>query len=219
MDALEFWRWAHILLFVFWLGADVGVFLCGAWARREELSVEQRMILLQASGVVDLWPRVCAALMLPVGLMLARNWNPTLDATWIGASWAVAILWLVLTFVGLRHMGQPLGAKLQQVTNVLLVALSIACFAGGWAWLQSDHSPGAWLGSKLALYGVVCLLAIGIDYLFRPVIQGFMLLPDAAQRTQANQIIRAGMNRTLTIVGLLYAVLLVASWLGVAKPG
>jgi hypothetical protein len=219
MDAIEFWRWAHILLFVFWLGADVGVFLCGSWSRREDLSVEQRMILLQASAVVDLWPRVSAALMLPVGLMLARNWIPTLDGAWVAASWVVAIVWLVLMFVGMRHMGKPLGATLQQVTNVLLVVLSIVCFAGGWMWLQSEYSPGAWLAGKLALYGVVCLLAIGIDLMFRPVIQGFMQLPDAAQRTQANEVIRAGMNRTLMVVGALYAVLVVASWLGVAKPG
>ena len=32
------------------------------------------------------------------------------------------------------------------------------------------------------------------------------------------QVIRAGMNRTLMVVGALYAVLVVASWLGVAKP-
>lgn len=218
MDAIEFWRWAHILLFVFWLGADVGVFLCGSWSRREDLSVEQRMILLQASAVVDLWPRVSAALMLPVGLMLARNWNPALDGVWVAASWIAAITWLVLMFVGMRNMGKPLGVKLQQVTNVLLIALSIACFAGGWAWLQSEYSPGSWLAGKLALYGVVCLLAIGIDLMFRPVIRGFMLLPDEAQRAQANQIIRTGMNRTLVVVGALYAVLVVASWLGVAKP-
>jgi hypothetical protein len=218
MDAIEFWRWAHILLFVFWLGADVGVFLCGSWSRREDLSVEQRMILLQASAIVDLWPRVSAALMLPVGMMLARNWNPALDGAWVAASWIVAITWLVLMFVGMRNMGKPLGAKLQQVTNVLLIALSIACFAGGWAWLQSEYSPGSWLAGKLALYGVVCLLAIAIDLMFRPVIQGFMLLPDEAQRAQANQIIRTGMNRTLVVVGALYAVLVVASWLGVAKP-
>ena len=218
MDAIEFWRWAHILLFVFWLGADVGVFLCGSWSRREDLSVEQRMILLQASAIVDLWPRVSAALMLPVGLMLARNWNPALDGAWVAASWIVAITWLVLMFVGMRNMGKPLGAKLQQVTNVLLIALSIACFAGGWAWLQSEYSPGSWLAGKLALYGVVCLLAIAIDLMFRPVIQGFILLPDEAQRAQANQIIRTGMNRTLVVVGTLYAVLVVASWLGVAKP-
>lgn len=218
MDILEFWRWAHILLFVFWLGADVGVFLCGSWSRREELSVEQRMILLQASAIIDLWPRVSAALMLPVGMMLALNWHAGIASEWIAGAWLVSITWLVLTFAGMRYMGKPLGAKLQQVTNVLLIALSIVCFVGGWAWLQSEYSPGAWLAGKLALYGIVCLLAIAIDLTFRPVIQGFMQLPDEAQRTQANRTIRAGMNRTLLVVGALYGVLIIASWLGVAKP-
>jgi hypothetical protein len=218
MDAIEFWRWIHILLFVFWLGADVGVFICGSWVRRESLSPEQRMVLLQASAVVDLWPRVCAALMLPAGLMLARNWIPALDASWVIGGWVAAAAWLALTFLGLRHMGKPLGVTLGHVTNVFLLLLCGVCLAGGWAWLQSDYSPGAWLGSKLLLYAFVCILAIGIDFMFRPVVRGFGLLADEAQRSTANTLIRDGMNRTLLVVATLYAVLLIASFLGVAKP-
>ncbi|MEN9315122.1 MAG: hypothetical protein RIS35_1515 [Pseudomonadota bacterium] len=219
MDAYEFWRWIHVILFVLWLGADVGVFICGSWVRRESLSVEQRTVLLQASAAIDLWPRFSAALMLPVGLMLARTWNPALGAGWIAAAWAVAITWLGLTLLGMRHMGTPLGATLSRATHAGLVALSIACFAGGYAWLQAaPEGLGAWLAAKLTLYGVVALLAIGIEVAFGPVIKGFPLLSNDAERQRGNELIRAGMNRTLVVVATLYAVLLIASILGVAKP-
>ncbi|MCP5338850.1 MAG: hypothetical protein H7A18_06100 [Sinobacteraceae bacterium] len=218
MDHLEFWRWIHVLLFVFWLGADVGVFVCGSWMRRESLSDEQRLVLLQASAVVDLWPRFSAALMLPVGLMLAQAWNPQLPASWIVIGWIVALAWLALTLLGMRYFDQPLGAKLRQITNLFLIGLAIACFWGGASWLQSAEMPFAWLATKLLLYGVVCLLAIGIDLAFRPVLGGFALLSVEARRVEANRLIRSGMNRTLIVVGMLYAVLIAASVLGIAKP-
>lgn len=219
MDAYEFWRWIHVILFVLWLGADVGVFICGSWVRRESLSVEQRTVLLQASAVIDLWPRFSAALMLPVGLMLARTWNPGLGAGWVAAAWAVALVWLGLTLLGMRHMGTPLGATLSRVTHAGLVALSIACFAGGYAWLQAaSEGLGAWLAAKLMLYGVVALLAIGIEIAFGPVVKGFPMIANEAERAGGNELIRSGMNRTLAVVATLYAVLLVASILGVAKP-
>ncbi len=219
MDAYEFWRWIHVILFVLWLGADVGVFICGSWVRRESLSVEQRTVLLQASAVIDLWPRFSAALMLPVGLMLARTWNPGLGAGWVAAAWAVALVWLGLTLLGMRHMGTPLGATLSRVTHAGLVALSIACFACGYAWLQAaSEGLGAWLAAKLMLYGVVALLAIGIEIAFGPVVKGFPMIANEAERARGNELIRSGMNRTLAVVATLYAVLLVASILGVAKP-
>ena len=219
MDTYEFWRWIHVILFVLWLGADVGVFICGSWVRRESLSVEQRTVLLQASAVIDLWPRFSAALMLPVGLMLARSWNPALGAGWVAGAWAVAIAWLALTLLGMRHMGTPLGATLSRATHAGLVALSIACLAGGYAWLQAVPAGlGGWLAAKLMLYGVVALLAIGIEIAFAPVMRGFPMLSNEADRAQANQLVRSGMNRTLAVVGTLYVVLLAASILGVAKP-
>ena len=219
MDAYEFWRWIHVILFVLWLGADVGVFICGSWVRRESLSVEQRTVLLQASAVIDLWPRFSAALMLPVGLMLARTWTPALGAGWVAAAWAVAIVWLGLTLLGMRHMGTPLGATLSRATHAGLVVLSIACFVGGYVWLQAaSEGLGAWLAAKLLLYGVVALLAIGIEIAFGPVVRGFPMIANDAERARGNELIRSGMNRTLAVVATLYAVLLVASILGVAKP-
>jgi hypothetical protein len=218
LDLHDFWRWVHIMLFVLWLGADVGVFICGWWIRRPTLSLEQRMVLLQASGVIDLWPRVSAALMLPAGLMLAVSWVPALTWPWLVSAWLVAGAWIVLTFVGMRLMGTPGGLLLQRITSLGLVVLAVACVAGG-ASLITGTTPGLqWLGGKLLLYALVCILAIGIEVAFRPVIAGFGMLADRATREQGDALVRQGMNRTLTVVAVLYATLVAASILGVFKP-
>lgn len=219
MDAHEFWRWVHILLLTFWLGTDVGVFVCGAWIRKQGLSVQERVLLLKVSSVIDLWPRVSAALMLPVGVMLARSWGTQVDGTWVALAWAAALVWLALTVAGMKLFGTPAGQKVHHVSVVFLVALAAACFWAGGSWLAAgSENPTAWVGTKLVLYGFVCLLAIGIEKAFGPVIAGFGLLTDEARRAEADALIDRGLVRTLAVVGTLYAVLIVASWVGVAKP-
>lgn len=219
MDLHEFWRWVHILLFAFWLGTDVGVFICGSWLRRTELSPSERMLLLRASSAIDLWPRVSAALMLPAGVMLMRAWGGGIDVAWIAAAWVAALAWLALTVAGIRSSGTPAGPRIQSVTVGFLVLLGAACFAAGGWWLSAyAGQPAAWAGTKLVLYGCVCVLAIGIDKAFGPVVAGFGLLPDEARRAEANALIDGGMRRTLIVVGTLYLVLIVASFVGVAKP-
>jgi hypothetical protein len=219
MDMHEFWRWIHILLLTFWLGTDVGVFICGAWIRRAGLTDGERVLLLKVSSLIDLWPRVSAALMLPAGVMLARAWGTQVDATWVVLAWAVAIAWLALTVAGMKLFGTPGGQTVQKITAVFLVVVAGVCFWAGGAWLAANAGqPTAWVGTKLLLYGAVCLLAIGIEKAFGPVIAGFGMLADPARRAEADGLIDRGMVRTLGVVGTLYVVLIVASWIGVAKP-
>ncbi|MCZ8130807.1 MAG: hypothetical protein O9284_05845 [Steroidobacteraceae bacterium] len=219
MDLHEFWGWVHVLLFAFWLGTDVGVFVCGAWLRDTALSVEQRVVLLKAASVIDLLPRASAALMLPVGVMLARPWGGFDVVLWTTVAWVAAIAWLALTATGMRLFGTPAGRRVQLATWAFLVGLALASFAAGaWWWSEYAGQPNAWVGTKLVLYGFVCLLAIGIEVGFGPVLAGFARLSAEASAADANRLIVTGMNRTLLVVAALYVVLLAASWVGVAKP-
>ena len=218
-EAYELWKWLHILLLVFWLGADVGVFICGSWIRRTDLTAAERIILLRVSAVIDLWPRVSAALMLPVGATLAQTWLPGMPVGWVLAAWGVAAVWLGLTFAGIRLFGTAAGERIQTITNVFLVALAAVCLVGGFWWLRvGEAAASPWVGWKLVLYGLVCVIAIGIDKAFKPVISGFGLLGEAGRLGEANGLITRGMNRTLLVVATLYGVLLVASLIGVTKP-
>ena len=37
-----FWLYLHILLLVFWVGTDVGVFIAAKWSEKTTLSMETR---------------------------------------------------------------------------------------------------------------------------------------------------------------------------------
>ena len=51
--SVEVWGYIHILLFVFWLGADVGVFVSAIFAKNPKYSFETRMTVLQAGMTVS----------------------------------------------------------------------------------------------------------------------------------------------------------------------
>ena len=64
--------WAHLLLFVLWLGADVGVFVLGQhFRRRNSYSLDQRIALLKLLVEVDMKRRTAIA---AAPLLLGANW-------------------------------------------------------------------------------------------------------------------------------------------------
>ena len=46
------WLYLHILLLVFWVGTDVGVFVAARWSERTSLSIETRQTVLQLGMVL-----------------------------------------------------------------------------------------------------------------------------------------------------------------------
>ncbi len=53
MTAYQLLIWVHLILFVCWLGADLGVFIAAVWARNASLSFAERAILLKLATVID----------------------------------------------------------------------------------------------------------------------------------------------------------------------
>lgn len=223
MELYSVFVWLHVLLFVFWLGADLGVFIAGWWVRNPSLSLGERMLLLKFSAVVDLAPRVCFVLMLPLGFTLARSWGLPMTSAQLGLVWLLGIAMLAVMFLMLKHQAGPAAGVLRKVNFTLLGLVGIGCFVTA-ANLLQDGSPlqAPWLGWKIAVYGVICFIAIGIDFMFHPVLAGFgKIAPPGASASEiaaGNELIRSGMNRTLVVVSTLYALLLVASFLGKVKP-
>ena len=47
ISAIDVWKYIHILLFVYWLGADLGVFLLALASKRRNLSFPERALALK----------------------------------------------------------------------------------------------------------------------------------------------------------------------------
>lgn len=213
--------WAHVLLFVLWLGADVGVFLLGQNFRKRAIySLDQRLALLKMLVLVDMTPRSAWALMVPISITLswAGSWWPVPE--WlVWASWLVGAFWLWLVWDAHAHDQTPRAARNRRIENVLKYALTAFYLWLGLQSLLTDRPIEAdWLAWKATLFGLIFAAAIMIDVAFRPVgpLLGALIKEGSSDATEL-PLLKA-MNRTRLWVWCVYLLLLATSWLGVTKP-
>ncbi len=213
--------YVHLLLFVMWLGADVGVFLLGQHFRKREIyTLDQRIALLKLLVIVDLTPRTSWALMVPLSLSVSYMggwWSVPLALVW--AAWAIAGLWLWLVFDAHAHDMTPRAARNRQIESWIRYTL-----CAGYLWLGAESlltgHPIAqgWLAWKALLFGLIFAAAIMIDYAFKPVGQqlGQLLAEGSSDATEVP--LRRTMDHTRVWVWITYLLLLATSYLGAVKP-
>jgi hypothetical protein len=211
----------HLLLFVLWLGADVGVFLLGQhFRKRDTYTLDQRIALLKLLVIVDLTPRTAWALMVPMSLTISwlGDWWPVWPPlVWI--SWAVAALWLWLVFDAHAHDMTPRAARNRRWEGWLRYILCAGYLVLGAESLLTDHPiQPDWLAWKALLFGCIFAAAIMIDVTFKPVgtLLGKLLADGSSDATEI-PLLRT-MNRTRLWVWLTYALLLATAYLGSVKP-
>jgi hypothetical protein len=212
----------HLLLFVLWLGADVGVFLLGQhFRKRQDYTLDQRIALLKLLVIVDLTPRTAWALMVPLSLTVSAMggwWDVWPAAIWFG--WAIAAVWLWLVFDAHKHDMTPRAARNRKWEGWIRYLLCAGyLFLGAESLLSNHPIEPDWLAWKALLFGVIFAAAIMIDVSFKPVGPqlGKLLAEGSSDETEIPLL--ATMNRTRIWVWVVYVLLVVTSWLGVVKPG
>jgi hypothetical protein len=223
MDALAYPTlvWVHLLLFVLWLGGDVGVFLLGQHFRKRQVySLDQRLALLKLLVIVDLAPRVAWALMVPVSLSVLRagGWWAVPTAL-LALSWLLAAGWILLVFDMHRNQGSARAARGRAIENALkwLLTAFYLGLGGVSLWTGTPIAP-TWLALKALAFGFIFIAAILIDVAFRPVgpLLGRLIAEGSSDATEIP--LRRVMDRTRIFVLAVYALLLATSWLGSVKP-
>ena len=53
----DIWRYIHVLLFVYWLGADLGVYYAAKYVARADLPLDERLRFLDLTLLLDMGPR------------------------------------------------------------------------------------------------------------------------------------------------------------------
>jgi hypothetical protein len=216
----DLWKFLHILLFVYWLGADLGVFLLARTAKRPDLSFDQRALLLKMALLIDLTPRIAFVLMFPVGLHLAIGLGLiSAGPLLVTVIWLLAGAWLALLLSIGRHEGTPLGAALAQ-WNLRLQALLGALIIGVGAASLLGYGPfrTVWLGLKVLLFGLIFVCSIMIDVRFRPLMPAFARLAVEGSRPDIERDISGAIDGAIRWVLALYALVVVIAFLGTVKP-
>jgi hypothetical protein len=213
--------YAHLLLFVLWLGGDLGVFVLGQHFRKRSYSLPERLTLLKLLVAIDMGPRSAWALMVPMSMTLlyAGGWWTGLPAIAVFLAWAVGLFWLWLVWDAHAHDMTPRAArdrKLEGWLRYLLTAFYLGL--GGISLANGAPLAETWLALKALLFGAIFAAAIMIDHAFKPVGSQLMALINEGSSDATEIPLRATMDGTRRWVFTVYALLFVTSWLGSVKP-
>lgn len=225
MTASEALLIGHILLVVYWLGTDVGVFYGSFVMRRRGLSTETRRTVRRMMRNLDLAPRLALILMIPSALGLAR----AAGYAFTGASWAPAALWaLAAVAVGwaaasvwaFRHALEGRtdlpGVRAFVRFDWAARGAAAAYFVGtGVSSLIGDAPYRAtWVAWKALLFGVVIVLGLAIRVAARRYLPALTVLLDDGEgggRLEAlNRSIRSVYPPVVAVWVLVVAIVVVA---------
>lgn len=213
--------YVHLLLFVFWLGGDAGVFLLGQhFRKRDRYALGERLVLLRMLVLLDMVPRSAWALMVPVSLSIlaAGGWWAVPPMLLIGA-WIVGGVWLWLTWDIYLHDGTPRARFGRRGERFLKLMLTLFYLGIGTISLATGEPLAAgWLAIKALLFGAIFVAAMLIDYCFKPVGRQLARLIAEGSSDVTEQPLRRTMDRTRIWVFVIYLLLVATSWLGAVKP-
>jgi len=216
----DYLLFVHVLLFVFWLGGDLGVFILGQQSRRKHVySQEQRQALLRVLIMVDMGPRTCIALMVPISLTLAHVGGWWLMPIWlIVLGWIVGCLLLSAAWIAFLNHGRPIEktAKIIDFWLQVSMALFYAYVAIKSLWTDTPIVQD-WLAGKTLLYSLIFVSAILIDLSYRPMASALKAL-EANSTSESEQAVLAIQNRTRVWVIAIYVLLFAIGFFGVTKP-
>lgn len=209
----------HILLFVFWLGGDLGVAILGDHFRKRNYSISERKLILKLLVINDLGPRIAWALMVASSISLLHiggYW--VLPISFVGLSWIVSLAWVVL-ILSIHQAGQTEKAsKLKQAEFALKWALSgFYLVLGSVSILTGEPLAPQWLAVKALLFGFIFVAAILIDLMFKPVGPALQALVAEGASEETEVHLLAVMNRSRFWVRVTYLLLVIVGFLGSSK--
>jgi hypothetical protein len=218
MTVHRLWLFAHLLLFVFWLGADLGVFLCSRAVVAPGLAPDQRLRTAELMAAIDLAPRLAASLMLTVGGILSEYVGLGHPAWQMAGIVLLGPAWFALVVAGYLRDGTVLGdsiARLEiaiRAVMVLAVPLSVA-----WSWSTGRLDPAPYVAGKLLIFAALMALGLVLRWRLRPFMAGLRELARGAAADEAGMAASHATTRPLVIA--IWVGLMVAALLGIAQPG
>jgi hypothetical protein len=212
--------YAHVLLMVFWLGTDIGVFIAGLRFMDSKRSLEERAAVINLGMVIDRYPRICFVAILPVGLQIAylQGLLPALSVELLVLAWVLCAVWMIAVIATMRLHGRAAARPWQILERWFRILGFLGFTAIGIAgWTRHLDVPG-WLAGKLFGFGAICLCALLLERAFAPVAVTFASIVSQGSTPERESALRAHMILTYIWVLGIYAAVLACGFLGTVKP-
>ena len=177
--------------------------------------------------MVDLSPRICLILMLPSGvtLMAASSLGRDVFYGWpLVAVWVASITWLAIMLVDFFHSADKHAQLVHRLDWLARIGLVVGLLAAV-AYTSIVTEPfgvttnPTWLAGKVAAYALCIFGGIMIRVCLRPVGPAFHQITHIGPSAEANDIVASAVRRSVPFVILIWSMIVVATVLGLVKPG
>lgn len=210
----------HQVLFVFWLGPDIGIYMWGTKAGNPELSVAQRVAAARIMRVIDLLPKVCMSLMLTVGGVLTELIG--IEHPWWQMAGIVLLgpVWLVLTLTTYMRAGSEAGARIARLDELfrwVVIATVILSVVYSTVTDRLDAFP--WVSAKLLLFAAVVLFSVLMRRRLAPFNSAIEKISGDQVSDEVNATLAGSLSSSRPYVIATWVALAAAAWLGMAQPG
>jgi hypothetical protein len=219
-DAYFLLKLAHILLFVYWLGGDIGVFHSATFVRNGAVHLEGRRTALKILLWIDQIPRYCLVLMLPVGYTLAlRVGVVQLPPTFLALLWVIGAAWLWMVWAIHQHQGTPFGERLRRIDLGWRFVLAAGLLFDAWrGFTRTGHLLTDWISLKFAIFALLIGCGIMIRLRGAPSAPALRQIFATGSTPELEATVLRTARRTRPFVLAIWALLVVAAYVGIAKP-
>jgi hypothetical protein len=214
---IAIWTLLHVLVFVYWLGGDLGAFYTSRFLTEPGVSVEKRFMAAKVVNDVDMAPRTALILALPTGYMLAVTSGWLEVPLW--TAWAIigaAALWLALAWkLHLAHGSAPKSLALLDLflrwalCGILLVLAFFSLFG--------QVSIPQFIAIKFILLAAAILMGLLIRIVLRPLGPALVALSGPSP-AQAEQDVAAVLKKAKPLVMTIWLFIILAAFTGMLKP-
>ncbi|WNC72160.1 hypothetical protein RGQ13_18870 [Thalassotalea psychrophila] len=208
----------HIVLFVYWLGGDLGTFYASKFVAKKGLSKEQRSTALTIMMGVDQGPRICMALILGPGVQMAFNSGAITIPAWaMVLVWLVCAVWLAMVLAIHFGHGKKFVAPLTKFDFNFRIVVVLICF---YVALESMFSTtpsfiqAEYLAWKLIMFAILVCCGLGIRVMLKPFVPAFMQMMKDGPNDEIDAVMQGSINRVRPFVYFIWFGLIVNAALG-----
>jgi hypothetical protein len=213
-------RYIHILLFVYWLGGDAGVFYSSTFVINEKLSREARLAAFKIFVNLDMLPRYCLALMLTVGGILAEFVGYQHPTWQMIAIIALGPIWVTVVHLVHAREGTDFGRALAKGDYWFRFFMIFALVGSVvYHWTAGPLQPFPWLAAKLLLFAFLIFCGFMIRRNLPPFIEGFRMMASQSVTPESNRKMYEGLTACRPYVWAIWAGVALSAFIGVWKPG
>ncbi|MGI9291612.1 MAG: hypothetical protein ACR2QG_10105 [Gammaproteobacteria bacterium] len=210
----------HQLLFVLWLGPDIGVYMWSTKLTNPEVTPAQRAAAARMMTLIDVLPKACMSLMLTVGGVLTELMG--IEHPWwqMAGIWLLGPVWLTLTLLTFFRRGTSSGPQLANIDILFrwLVVVGVI-FSVGLSLTTDRLADTPWITGKLLLFVAVVFFSIMMRYRLKPLSAAVDELDTGEVSDQTNTLISQSVSRARLFMFASWLALAMAAGMGLVQPG